>query len=252
MIKDIVKNKKTNFKMDTDWIFTEPIDLEHKQYMLLDFLKYCDKKIDKFELYPMYTELSVHLANLQSISSDFKMIYFERKLENVDDEVLLSDLKFRPIQITNEEDLIEYDKILKYSGQKILDYFNIVKALWTLIYDTVSIKIIKNDRNISELTGYFFYEKEGTKKIWKYIIDKKDNLTIDNKVYTRELINFNNNDCVESIIYNSENVKKLPIFELKATNEFPMESTLLPIFKRKVLNYIIQKGIIKNLRNGVQ
>ena len=164
MIKDIVKNKKTNFKMDTDWIFTEPIDLEHKQYMLLDFLKYCDKKIDKFELYPMYTELSVHLANLQSISSDFKMIYFERKLENVDDEVLLSDLKFRPIQITNEEDLIEYDKILKYSGQKILDYFNIVKALWTLIYDTVSIKIIKNDRNISELTGYFFMKKKVLKK----------------------------------------------------------------------------------------
>lgn len=252
MDKLIINKKNKNlFKMQTDWIFKSPIDFEHKQYILLDFLKYCDKKIDKFELYPLYTELSVHLANLQSISSEFKMIYFERKLESVDDEVLLSDLKFKPIQILNEEDLTEYDKILKYSGQKILDYFNIVKALWTLVYDSISVKIVKNERSISELTGYFYYIDNGEKRIWKYIIDKKDNLTIDNKVYIRELIKLNNDKSVEDIIYETENVKKMPIFELLITNNFPLQNTLLPIFKRKVLNYIIQTTTIKKLKNGI-
>ena len=99
-----VKKEKSLFKMNTDWIYSQPIDLEHKQYVLMDFLKYCDKKIDKFEIYPVYTELSIHLANLQSISSEFKTLYFEKKLQNVDDEILLSDLKFKPVPITDEKE----------------------------------------------------------------------------------------------------------------------------------------------------
>ena len=50
-----VKKEKSLFKMSTNWLFDEPIDFEHKQYVLLDFLKYCDKKIEKFEVYPLYT-----------------------------------------------------------------------------------------------------------------------------------------------------------------------------------------------------
>ena len=69
-----LKKDKSMFKMNTNWLFEEPIDFEHKQYVLFNYLKHCDKKIDKFEVYPIYTELSIHLANLQSISSDFKAI----------------------------------------------------------------------------------------------------------------------------------------------------------------------------------
>ena len=34
-----VKKEKSLFKMQPDWIYSEPIDLEHKQYVLMDFLK---------------------------------------------------------------------------------------------------------------------------------------------------------------------------------------------------------------------
>ena len=96
------KKEKSLFKMQPDWIYSEPIDLEHKQYVLMDFLKYCDKKIDKFEVYPTYTELSIHLANLQSISGEFKTLYVEKKLFNVDDEILISDLKYKQVPVTDE------------------------------------------------------------------------------------------------------------------------------------------------------
>jgi len=245
-----VKKEKSLFKMSTNWLFDEPIDFEHKQYVLLDFLKYCDKKIEKFEVYPLYTELSIHLANLQSISSDFKSIYFEKKIENVDDEILISELKYRPINISNETDFNEINEIIKFSGIKILNYFNIVKAIWTIIYDSISIKPIQ-ENNLFDL-GYFYFDKNGKRQVWKYQIQMSPKLTIDSKMVVIKLKESKTEIEVKDIIFEFDKTKKIPIFELKATYDFPMESSLLPAFKRKVLNYIIQKNVINTLKqNGI-
>lgn len=242
-----VKKEKSLFKMGPDWIYTEPIDLEHKQYVLLDFLKYCDKKIDKFEVYPTYTELSIHLANLQSISSEFKTLYFEKKLFNVDDEILISDLKFKPVPIIDEKDYDEFTEVVKYSGQKVLDYFNMMKAVWNIVYDSISLKLIKNEKNIGEMTGYFYCDFQTGRKVWKYLIEKKERLTIDSKMNV--ILVKPKEDNFE---FDFDIEKKLPIFELKAAYDFPLESSLLPAFKRKILNYIIQKNTLKNLKkNGI-
>lgn len=242
-----VKKDKSLFKMGPEWIYTEPIDLEHKQYILLDFLKYCDKKIDKFEVYPTYTELSIHLANLQSISGEYKTLYFEKKLFNVDDEILISDLKFKPVPIIDEKDYDEFTEVVKYAGQKILDYFNMMKAVWNIVYDSISLKLIKNEKNIHELTGYFYCDFQTGRKVWKYQIERKERLTIDSKMNVILLKKSEDNFILEFDVD-----KKLPIFELKSVYDFPLESSLLPAFKRKVLNYIIQKNTLKNLKkNGV-
>jgi hypothetical protein len=242
-----VKKEKPLFKMGPDWIYTQPIDLEHKQYVLMDFLKYCDKKIDKFEVYPTYTELSIHLANLQSISGEFKTLYFEKKLFNVDDEILISDLKFKPVPIIDEKDYDEFTEIVKYSGQKVLDYFNMMKAVWNIVYDSISLKIIKNEKNIHELTGYFYSDFQTERKVWKYQIERKERITIDTKMNVILL-----KQTEDNFVFDFDIEKKLPIFELKAVYDFPLESSILPAFKRKILNYIIQKNTLKNLKkNGI-
>lgn len=238
-----VKKEKPLFKMGPDWIYTQPIDLEHKQYVLLDFLKYCDKKIDKFEVYPTYTELSIHLANLQSISSEYKTLYFEKKLFNLDDEILISDLKFKPVPIIDEKDYDEFTDIVKYAGQKILDYFNMMKAVWNIVYDSISVKLIKNEKNIHELTGYFYCDFPSGRKVWKYQIERKERITIDTKMNVILL-----KQTEDNFVFDFDIEKKLPIFELKAAYDFPLESSILPAFKRKILNYVIQKNTIKNLK----
>ena len=238
-----VKKEKPFFKMGPEWIYTQPIDLEHKQYVLMDFLKHCDKKIDKFEVYPTYTELSIHLANLQSISGEFKTLYFEKKLFNVDDEILISDLKFKPVPIIDEKDYDEFTEIVKYSGQKVLDYFNMMKAVWNIVYDSISLKIIKNEKNIHELTGYFYSDFQTERKVWKYQIERKERITIDTKMNVIFL-----KQTEDNFVFDFDIEKKLPIFELKAVYDFPLESSILPAFKRKILNYIIQKNTIKNLK----
>jgi hypothetical protein len=246
-----VKKEKSLFKMNTDWIYSDPIDLEHKQYVLMDFLKYCDKKIDKFEIYPVYTELSIHLANLQSISGEFKTLYFEKKLQNVDDEILLSDLKFKPVPITDEKEYDEFSEIVKFAGQKVLDYFNIVKAVWTIVYDSISLKVIKNEKNYEEFQGYFYYDKDGKRMVWKYQIENRGRLTIDSKmnIILVKTIEIGDDNIIEYFDFQ----KRLPIFEVTTTMDYPMQTSLIPAFKRKILNYTIQRNTILNLkRNGIK
>jgi hypothetical protein len=46
--------------------------------------------------------------------------------------------------------------------------------------------------------------------------------------------------------YEKNNESESPLFEVTCSNEFPLEETLLPIFKRKILSYINQKEIIES------
>ena len=107
----IVSKKKNHFKLKTDWIVSEPIDYEHKFYLLMDFIKYCDEKIEKFELYPLMTEISLHLASIQSIGNELKYITVDKKFKSFDDEILLSELKFNTIPNFSESEFKEFNKI---------------------------------------------------------------------------------------------------------------------------------------------
>ena len=43
--------------------------------------------------------------------------------------------------------------------------------------------------------------------------------------------------------------KELPIFEIKTNQNFPMESTLVPIMKRKLMAYVFQIVNIEKIKN---
>jgi hypothetical protein len=122
-----------------------------------------------------------------------------------------------------------------------------MKAVWNIVYDSISLKIIKNEKNIHELTGYFYSDFQTERKVWKYQIERKERITIDTKMNVILL-----KQTEDNFVFDFDIEKKLPIFELKAVYDFPLESSILPAFKRKILNYIIQKNTLKNLKkNGI-
>jgi hypothetical protein len=71
------------------------------------------------------------------------------------------------------------------------------------------------------------------------------------KIYEEEP----NNDTLVSIIekYSTfdkiNNKIELPIFEMKCNQNFPMEQTIIPIMKRKLMSYIFQVINIKKIDN---
>jgi hypothetical protein len=78
--------------MKTDWLFQEPIDLEHKQYVLLDYLQKLDKNLNNLKLYPQFQEISLHLASINLLIEKGQYLTLGRQLKDPDDEILISDL----------------------------------------------------------------------------------------------------------------------------------------------------------------
>ena len=242
--------------MGTDWMFEKPIDREHKEYKLLSYFQKMGEKLDKMELYPGFIELSLHLANVQTLIKDKKIIYTNKKFATVDDELLVKDLKVRDVPEMSEEEYQEFIQILSYSAPRMFEYFGIAKSVWELVFDSVNLKVRKNTKNILSPKGYFYHTDEKTKKwyIWEY--EKKpaakgspENVMVVNLIYS----DVKNDLTIPKIVstfsrWNVDGGTKMPVVEMLSVGDFPINETLLPLFKRKLISYIDQKQLIENYK----
>jgi len=245
--------KGFEFLLNTDWIFQEPIDLEHKQYVLLSYFQKLNERFDKFEVYPSFIELSLHFANVRTMISENKMLSTDKRFEYFDDELLVADLKYNQIPELNTDDDSQYKEILKYTAPKIYDYFNIAKSIWGLVNESVSVQLRKNKNELTKKSGYFYFnnKKEKTLYVWEYKLKKTKGST-DLRNFSNLIYSGPKDDLTLSEIINNfskwnkpdENTK-YPIFEVSGGEEYPLNETLLPIFKRRVLGYINQSLSIK-------
>lgn len=243
------RNKKISFKLNPEWMINEPLDFEYNKYTLLDYLQKCDKSFDKFELYPNFVELSLHLANIQSISKENTLLLTNKKFVSHDDEILVKELTPKKLRELTEKEESELSKTLKFSGPKLFDAFNIAKSIWNIAFESIDLFLRKNKNNLISGSGYIFFYRKSEEKlyVWEYEIktDRKDKST--NRTYL-ELISEGGIDektLTEIIETNSkwnktDFYKKLPIFEIKCSQNFPFDETLVPIIKRKVMSYVFQ------------
>lgn len=164
------RKKKIEFLMDTDWMFEKPIDKEHKEYKLLAYFQKMGEKLDRMELYPGFIELSLHIANMQTLIKDKKILYTDKRFLTIDDELLVKDLKIKDIPEITQSEYEEFIKILSYSAPRMLEYFNIAKSVWELIFDKISVSVKKNKENIVDNLGYFYFDDKKNKNIivWEY------------------------------------------------------------------------------------
>jgi len=168
----MTKSRKNDFIMDTDWLFQGIIDAEQKQYILLDYFQKLNKDFEEMKIYPMFIELSLHLGNIQTLLTQNKILYTEKKFKTPDDELLLSDLKLKEIPVLTNEEEDEFQKILKNFQPQFHDYFNFAKSLWTVVYDSIDLKIVKNVENIDRKTGFFYLNHNDITYVWKYTSKK--------------------------------------------------------------------------------
>ena len=112
--------------MNTDWLFDGILDAEQKQYVLLDYFQKMNQYLERMEVYPMFIELSLHLGNMQTLLTQNKILYTDRKLTTNDDELVLSDLKVKDIPVLDDEEVVEYHKILKNSQPQLYDYLTLL------------------------------------------------------------------------------------------------------------------------------
>ena len=248
------RNKKVKFIMDTDWLFEGILDAEQKQYVLLDYFQKMNKHLERMEVYPMFIELSLHLGNVQTLLNQDKILYTDRQLTSNDDELIFSDLKVKDIPVLDDDEVIEYRKILRYVQPQLHDYFNYAKSIWSIVYDSIDVIIKKNKTNLNSKSGFFYYKTETSLYIWKYTTKKvyKSNnqtKTTLSAIYYGEQLDLTMPEILSkfSKTYEKNKESNNPIFEVLCHDIFPLEETLVPIFKRKILSYINQQGKVKKL-----
>lgn len=252
------KKIKQPFKLQPDWMFKKPVDFEFKKYTLLGYLQKCENNFNNLQIYPDFVELSLHLANIQSIGKENKLLLTEKVFESCDDEILLKELiPKKPRQLTNEESS-ELEKTIKFSGNKLFDAFNLAKSIWNLAYDNMELSLKKNKNNLGSGKGYVYHYRKSINEIfiWEYEIKKPENENSNSKVYLNLIYNTKPSDETLSFIietYSSwiedQSYKELPVFELRCQNDFPLEETFLPIMKRKIMAYIFQIVNLEKINN---
>lgn len=246
-------------KLKTDWILQEPIDLEHKQYILLDYISKVNKDFEEFKIYPTFQELTLHVANINQIKDKGSYLILNREPEDIDDEILIEDISYNKI-FSTKENILEIMKIANYSLEKFSELFIIGKSMWSLINDSVSIKPIHNKGKIIEKKpgiGFFYIHYSGELYIFQYELRRIKQSSLENKCKTieiyrgEEIVDISRDDIINLIQehHKLNNDKEssneliestLPIFEVTYQQEFPLYGGILSLAKRKVMNYVFQ------------
>jgi hypothetical protein len=257
----MARKKKIEFLLNTDWIFEKPIDREYKEYKLLSYFQKMGDKLDKLELYPGFIELSLHLMNIQALMRDQKMVYTDKKLTNVDDEILVKDLKVKNLPELSKDEHIEFMSILKYSAPRIMEYFNVAKSVWSIVFESLDMKIRRSKKYISNPKGFFYYiDEEKTYHVWEYSIKKEtktnpQQMTNVKLIYSESLNDLTISKIITRFSSFDSNDKKIgPVFHMSSSGIFPLQETLLPMFKRRISSYISQtKKLeqIKEIKDGI-
>jgi hypothetical protein len=241
------RKKKISFQLDPEWMLKSPVDFEFNKYTLLDYIQKCEKRFEKLEIYPDFVELSLHLANLQSLTKEKTLLLTDKKFNSCDDEILLKELYPKKPRDLSKEEEEQLDKTIMYSGNKLFDTFNIGKSIWNLAFDNIFINLKKNRDSLHLGKGFCYFVEQDTRKlyIWQYEIKKDKKKGGDHKT-TLTLIfeNTLSENSITELITNfstwKNDVTIYPIFEIKSKIAFPMEQTFVPMMKRKILTFIFQ------------
>ena len=252
--------------MDTDWIVKGTIDAEQKEYVLMGYFQKLNTYLEELKLYPMFIEISVHLGSIQTIITQKKLLKTKKNYLTYDDELSVEDLISHDLPEMSETDIEEFKRVIKNTQPKLLDYFNIVKALWTLVFDSLSIYLKRNRSNIKSKSGFFYYKHEDTIRIWRYDTKRVPRNLLQTKTKVKLLYEGTSDDLTIiqliskfSPTYKSKAEKKFPIFEVLSTQNFPINETLVPVAKRKIVSLVNQTVRFDKLEkekklitNGVQ
>lgn len=238
------KNPNINFILPSDWFLQRPIDFEHKQYVLSSLLVKVEEALSRGELYPYFTELSLHMASIGSFLKNESYYIIDKEFASVDDEVMLYELKPRKTRKKySKEEYAELVQIMAYAHEKLLQYFSICKGVWDMSYDATSIKLRKNKKQLDKKVSYVVYQDTFNEStiVWEsqFIInsEKRGDTTIKfDKIYEGKDKTF------KEVVKENSTTKNLdiPIFEVFSSQNFPLENTLVPLFKRKIHTFFTQ------------
>jgi hypothetical protein len=120
-----------NVILTIDWYIKSPIDFEHKQYVLFDYLQKVDKSFMEKKLSPYFLNLEKLLIELNNFNLSYqellkkfdreKYLYFENeKLDGCDNELVKEIKEIVDFSIPQLNTRLEFGKTILTRNKQIL------------------------------------------------------------------------------------------------------------------------------------
>lgn len=221
-------------QLSETWFCESPIDLEHKQYVLLDYVQAVKEDFSLFKLYPDLGDIIKHIQNIESFRKQQKFV-LERMKKPVGynwqtNEIIYEDAEPTP-QLKEVNDIIDY----------ALPNLNHWRERGQEIYDTVeklmrwrTIGIIPGEY-VDE--GYFMIRMDRKTRSYRYKIEKmimnqESYWGINLTLVDESNIRFTTYENIKNDIISRYPDLPVPLTMAVETDRFPLEETILPLVKR--------------------
>jgi hypothetical protein len=232
-------------QLSETWFVEGYIDFELKKYTLLAYLQQINKYFNENKLYPQLADLIFHYNNLIAFRENKKHLqeHFPKKLTGVQIEKLQT---LYEQMIQDDQLMQELEEIINYST----DEMKTTISNGAEIYEFVEEKMMISPIGLIPLDvkeGYFFLSAGNTKdtRVYHYrlsFFEKHDEKYRSIKtsyidIWQRSMAQTYENIKYE-LIKNNVRIANPAVYSIETDLSFPIEETLLPIAKRRLVKYI--------------
>lgn len=208
-------------KLDNDWLTTEPIDFEHKKYIMLAYEQTHTKMLDEKKLYPSMDDIIDKIK----ISKDFldKVKVFENS-KQVIDKIDVKKAEITRHSLINDKSVDEIKDIATFSKDILVDLY----IKYRNFMDEVNENIVISGYCINFLDPYdgFIILKYGTKEKLLYY-------QVVRKIYPYPHFTLKVCKALWNEYYEMQYKKN--VFDVIFKEVYPMKETSIPVFKKKFL-----------------
>lgn len=109
------------------WFLEKPIDLEHKQYVLLDYIQKINKAFNEFKLTPYFFDLKFHIQNIDCFLSQYTILDSTDKRLTEEQNAILHTILERG---KKSDDVLEAVEICKWSAPLMKETMKDGNKVW--------------------------------------------------------------------------------------------------------------------------
>lgn len=236
-------------KLSETWFAEGYIDFELKKYTLLAYLQEVGKYFNENKLYPQLADVVFHYNNLVAFRENKKFLqeHFPKRLTGIQMEKL--QLLYEQM-IEDTELMQELEDIIHYSAEALKETVKTGASIYEFVEEQLEIIPI-GLLPLDTKEGYFFLRSGNTRNthIYHYrlsIFEKHDEKYRSIKTVFLDQYRYGISHTYENLKINLiRQYSDLPhpaVYALETNLRFPIDETLLPIAKRRLVKYITEQA----------
>ena len=232
-------------QLSQTWFAEGYIDFELKKYTLLAYLQQINQYFNENKLYPQLSDLIFHYNNIVAFRENKKYLeeHFPKKLSGIQ----IEKLQVLYEQMIADDDLMqELEAIINYSAGEMKTTISNGTEIYEFVEENLTITPI-GIVPIDMQEGYFFLSTGMTKSthVYQYrlsFFEKHDEKFRSMKTSYVELMQRSMVNTYENLkselIRNRTDLPNPAVYSIETDLSFPIEETLLPVAKRRLVKYI--------------